>query len=64
MSWYRYSRSYVGPVKACVMDWSGTTVDKYVISPAAVFLQLFGKRQVCLSIFISSLSLSPPWPSG
>jgi len=37
----RYSRRYTGPVKAAVLDWSGTTVDKYTIAPAIVFKKVF-----------------------
>jgi hypothetical protein len=33
-----YSRNYYGPIKAVILDWSGTTVDKYVIAPAKYFL--------------------------
>ena len=33
---YRYVRKYAGPLKACILDWSGTTADKYVIAPAVI----------------------------
>lgn len=38
---YGYSRGYFGPLKAAILDWSGTTADKYVIAPAAVFMEVF-----------------------
>lgn len=47
---YRYSRSYRGPLKACILDWSGTTADKYVIAPAEVFCKVFEKHQVPISM--------------
>ena len=46
MNHFRYARSYVGPVKACILDWSGTTVDKYVLAPAVVFVEVFKKYKV------------------
>ena len=36
-----YARSYRGPVKALVLDWSGTTADAYVLAPAVVFVEVF-----------------------
>ncbi|XP_076452712.1 phosphonoacetaldehyde hydrolase-like [Babylonia areolata] len=50
MSCFRFSRSYVGPVKACILDWSGTTVDKYVLAPAVVFVDLFKKFKVPITM--------------
>ena len=47
---YRYSRQYHGPLKACILDWSGTTVDKYVIAPAEVFVKVFEKHNVPISM--------------
>ncbi|GFN83697.1 hypothetical protein PoB_001020300 [Plakobranchus ocellatus] len=47
---FRYARSYVGPVKACILDWSGTTVDKYVLAPAVVFVEVFNKYKVPITM--------------
>ena len=38
---YQYIRKYRGPIKACILDWSGTVCDKYVIAPAVVFRNVF-----------------------
>ncbi|XP_005099940.1 phosphonoacetaldehyde hydrolase [Aplysia californica] len=46
----RFSRQYVGPVKACILDWSGTTIDKYVLAPAVVFVEVFEKHKVPISM--------------
>jgi phosphonoacetaldehyde hydrolase len=43
---YVYHRSYRGKVKAVILDWSGTTADAYVIAPAVVFVEVFGKQGV------------------
>ena len=32
------ARLYQGPVKAVILDWSGTTADAYVIASAHVFV--------------------------
>lgn len=47
---YRYIRKYTGPLKACILDWSGTTADKYVIAPAVVFKEVFDKHGVPITM--------------
>lgn len=43
---YVYTRGYRGKVKALVLDWSGTTADAYVVAPAVVFVEVFKKHGV------------------
>ena len=50
MSDFVYSRSYRGKVKALVLDWSGTTADAYVVAPAVVFVEVFKKKGVEISM--------------
>ncbi len=45
-----YRREYRGQVKAAILDWSGTTVDAYVIAPAVVFVEVFQKQGVEISM--------------
>ena len=47
---YVFSRSYRGPVKAVILDWSGTTADAYVVAPAVVFVEVFKKQGVEISM--------------
>lgn len=47
---FRFVRTYVGPVKAAILDWSGTTADKYVLAPAVVFVDVFEKHKVPISM--------------
>ena len=47
---YVYSRGYRGKVKGIVLDWSGTTADIYVLAPAVVFVQVFKKHGVEISM--------------
>ena len=45
-----YTRSYRGKVKGIVLDWSGTTADAYVLAPAVVFVEVFKKHGVEISM--------------
>ena len=44
------NKLYTGKIKACILDWSGTLCDKYVIAPAIVFEQVFRKFKVPISM--------------
>ncbi len=44
------TKQYCGPVKAAILDWSGTTLDKYVIAPAVVFVEVFKKFKVPITM--------------
>ncbi len=45
-----YTRSYRGKVKGLVLDWSGTTADIYVLAPAVVFVEVFKKHGIEISM--------------
>jgi phosphonoacetaldehyde hydrolase len=47
---YTFSRRYRGRVKGAILDWSGTTADKYVIAPAVVFVEVFRRHGVEISM--------------
>ena len=47
---YVYLRTYQGPVRGMVLDWSGTTADAYVLAPAVVFVDVFRKHGVEISM--------------
>ncbi len=47
---YVYNRSYRGKVKAVILDWSGTTADVYVLAPAVVFVEVFKRQDVEISM--------------
>lgn len=47
---YVYTRHYRGKVKALILDWSGTTADAYVMAPAVVFVEVFKKQGVEISM--------------
>jgi len=43
---YVYRREYKGPVKLVIFDWAGTTVDYGCYAPAVVFIEVFKRRGV------------------
>src|SRR5690554_4350688 len=45
-----FHREYRGAVKGLVLDWSGTTADAYVIAPAVVFVEVFKRQGVEISM--------------
>ena len=47
---YKYIRQYTGPLRTLILDWSGTTADKYVIAPAIVFQEVFKEAKVPISM--------------
>jgi len=47
---FRYQRSYRGKLKAVVVDWAGTVVDFGSLAPAAVFVEVFRRQGVELTI--------------
>lgn len=42
--------AYTGPVKAVIFDWAGTTVDFGCCAPAAVFVEVFRRRDISVSV--------------
>jgi phosphonoacetaldehyde hydrolase len=50
MSIFIRNQAYTGPVKAIVLDWAGTAVDYGSIGPAAVFVDVFAKFGVDVSV--------------
>lgn len=45
-----FERKYRGPVKAVILDWAGTTMDYGCYAPAVVFIEVFKRRGVAISI--------------
>lgn len=45
-----YRRSYRGPVKLVVLDWAGTTVDYGCYAPAVVFIEVYRRHGVEISM--------------
>jgi len=39
-------KGFRGPLKAAILDWSGTTADQHVLAPAVVFFDVFKKHGV------------------
>jgi phosphonoacetaldehyde hydrolase len=47
---FAWRNSYNGLVKGVVLDWSGTTCDKYVIAPAKAFVEIFDKYGITITM--------------
>ena len=43
---FTYRRSYRGPVKLVVLDWAGTTMDYGCCAPAVVFIEVYKRRGI------------------
>jgi phosphonoacetaldehyde hydrolase len=47
---YRFRRSYVGGLQAILLDWAGTTMDYGCYAPAVVFVEVFRRRGVDITM--------------
>ena len=47
---FAYARSYRGPVQAVLLDWAGTTMDFGCVAPAVVFVEVFERQGVPISM--------------
>jgi phosphonoacetaldehyde hydrolase len=47
---FAYARSYRGRVQAVLLDWAGTTMDFGCIAPAVVFVEVFRRRGVPITM--------------
>ena len=45
-----YTRTYRGPIKAVLLDWAGTTMDYGCYAPAVVFIEVFKRKGVEISM--------------
>lgn len=47
---FYFQRSYRGPLKAILLDWAGTTMDYGCYAPAIVFVQVYERKGVPISV--------------
>ncbi len=47
---FYFRRSYRGPVKAILLDWAGTTMDYGCYAPAIVFIEVYKRKGVPITI--------------
>ena len=47
---FRYHRTYRGRLQAVLLDWAGTTMDFGCIAPAVVFVEVFKRKGVPISM--------------
>ncbi len=47
---FSYRRTYRGPIEAVLLDWAGTTMDFGCMAPAVVFMQIYERKKVPITI--------------
>ena len=47
---YVYARTYRGPIEAVILDWAGTTMDFGCMAPAVVFVEVFKRQDVPITM--------------
>ncbi len=47
---FDYRRTYRGPVKLVILDWAGTTIDYGCYAPAVVFVQVYKRKGLEISM--------------
>ena len=47
---YTYQRTYRGSLKAIILDWAGTTMDYGCYAPAVVFVEVYKRKDVPITI--------------
>ena len=47
---FTFQRTYRGPVQAVILDWAGTTMDYGCYAPAVVFIEVFKRQGVEISM--------------
>ena len=47
---FSYRRTYRGLIEAVMLDWAGTTMDFGCMAPAVVFMQIYERKRVPISI--------------
>ena len=50
MTSFRFSRSYRGKLQAVLLDWAGTTMDYGCYAPAVVFVEVFERKGVPITV--------------
>lgn len=50
MSSFRYQRRYQGKLQAVILDWAGTTMDYGCLAPAVVFIDVYERKGVPISV--------------
>src|SRR2546428_13255202 len=47
---FLFKRIYRGPLKAVLLDWAGTTIDYGCFAPAVVFMEVYRRKGVEITI--------------
>ena len=47
---YTYQRRYRGKIQAVLLDWAGTTMDHGCMAPAVVFIEVYKRQNVPITM--------------
>src|SRR5687767_6581276 len=47
---FSYKRTYRGPIEAVLLDWAGTTMDFGCMAPAVVFVEVYKRQKVPITM--------------
>jgi phosphonoacetaldehyde hydrolase len=47
---FTYQRRYRGPIQAVLLDWAGTTMDYGCMAPAVVFVDVYKRQGVPITM--------------
>ena len=47
---FSYARVYRGPIEAVLLDWAGTTMDFGCVAPAVIFVEVFRRKHVPITM--------------
>lgn len=47
---FTYQRTYRGPLKGVILDWAGTTMDYGCFAPAVVFIEVYKRKGIDITI--------------
>jgi phosphonoacetaldehyde hydrolase len=47
---FSYKRTYRGPIEAVLLDWAGTTMDFGCMAPAVVFVEVYKRKKVPITM--------------
>jgi phosphonoacetaldehyde hydrolase len=47
---FSYTRTYRGPIQAVLLDWAGTTMDFGCMAPAVVFVEVYNRQDVPITM--------------
>src|SRR6266536_5183464 len=61
---YTYQRRYRGKIQAVLLDWAGTTMDHGCMAPAVVFVEVYRRQHVPITMEEAPVVCASDVPAG